>query len=88
MERQVILENMWHAGAKGFGVVVLSGDRHEFAATQFPPPPGSMFPASSTVYEFSTSPLNMFYLPIRTYKQTDNEDVTLKYVQLSRYDDI
>jgi alkaline phosphatase D len=78
VERQVILENMWSAGARGVGVIVLSGDRHEFAATAFPPPPGSKFPASATVYEFSTSPLSMFYLPIRTYKQTDGEDVTIK----------
>ncbi|KIW07333.1 hypothetical protein, variant [Verruconis gallopava] len=80
VERQVILENMWNAGARGIGVIVLSGDRHEFAATAFPPPPGSVYPASATVYEFSTSPLNMFYLPVRTYKQTDDEDVALKYL--------
>lgn len=78
VERQVILENMWNAGAKGVGVIVLSGDRHEFAATAFPPPPGSVYPGSATVYEFSTSPLSMFYLPVRTYKQTDSEDVTIK----------
>ena len=78
VERQVILENMWNAGARGIGVIVLSGDRHEFAATAFPPPPGSVYPSSATVYEFSTSPLSMFYLPVRTYKQTDNEDVTIK----------
>jgi alkaline phosphatase D len=77
-ERKTILEAMWTAGAKGVGVVVLSGDRHEFAATAFPPPSNSSFPASATVYEFSTSPLSMFYLPYRTYKQTDDEDVTIK----------
>ncbi|KAJ9639917.1 hypothetical protein H2199_006150 [Coniosporium tulheliwenetii] len=38
-ERQMILEAMWTVGlAGGVGVVVLSGDRHEFAATAFPPP--------------------------------------------------
>lgn len=78
VERQTILESMWGAGARGIGVVVLSGDRHEFAATAFPPPPESNHPASATVYEFSTSPLSMFYLPIRTYKQQDNEDVVIK----------
>jgi alkaline phosphatase D len=78
VERQVVLENMWNAGARGIGVIVLSGDRHEFAATAFPPPPGSVYPSSATVYEFSTSPLSMFYLPVRTYKQTDGEDVTIK----------
>lgn len=39
-ERQIILEAMWDVGSKGgVGVVILSGDRHEFAATAFPPPP-------------------------------------------------
>ncbi|KXS94081.1 hypothetical protein AC578_10515 [Pseudocercospora eumusae] len=39
-ERQIILEAMWDVGLKGgIGVVILSGDRHEFAATAFPPPP-------------------------------------------------
>ncbi|KAK1821611.1 hypothetical protein LTR12_004005 [Friedmanniomyces endolithicus] len=39
-ERQIILEAMWDVGLKGgTGVIVLSGDRHEFAATAFPPPP-------------------------------------------------
>ncbi|KAK3069338.1 hypothetical protein LTR53_012401 [Teratosphaeriaceae sp. CCFEE 6253] len=39
-ERQIILEAMWDVGLRGgIGVIVLSGDRHEFAATAFPPPP-------------------------------------------------
>lgn len=39
-ERQAILEAMWDVGLRGgIGVVILSGDRHEFAATAFPPPP-------------------------------------------------
>jgi alkaline phosphatase D len=85
VERKIILEAMWEAGAKGIGVVVLSGDRHEFAATAFPPPKESRFPASATVYEFSTSPLSMFYLPVRTYKQVDDEDVTIKYAPSPSY---
>jgi alkaline phosphatase D len=70
------------------GVVILSGDRHEFAATAFPPPPPPSVPAeknilglklkvpkkswpqSATVHEFSASPLNMFYLPVRTYRES------------------
>ncbi|QDS68764.1 hypothetical protein FKW77_005020 [Venturia effusa] len=80
VERQVILEAMWEVGSRGTGVVVLSGDRHEFAATSFPPPEGGEWPQSATVYEFSTSPLSMFYLPIRTYKQSDQEDVAIKYL--------
>ncbi|KAK4622133.1 Alkaline phosphatase D [Fulvia fulva] len=118
-ERQVILEAMWDVGLRGgVGVIVLSGDRHEFAATSFPPPPegkeeivglgltgvgakhGTVlkprddpaiktrrkkWPLSATVHEFSVSPLNMFYLPIRTYsEQTTSEDyvsdVCIKYL--------
>ena len=78
-ERQKVLEAMWDAGLHGYGVVVLSGDRHEFGATAFPPPRNSTrWPESVTVHEFSASPLNQFYSPIGTYKQTDDEDVELK----------
>jgi alkaline phosphatase D len=93
-ERQIILESMWDVGLRGgVGVVVLSGDRHEFAATSFPPPTedkvsgldtrtGKLrtkkWPISATVHEFSVSPLSMFYLPVRTYEQTDNDDVCVK----------
>lgn len=79
-ERQTILEAMWDAGLRGTGVVILSGDRHEFAATQFPPPPDSKWPASVAVHEFSASPLNQFYSPIPTYFQRDDEDVKLEYI--------
>ncbi|KAJ8097256.1 PhoD-like phosphatase-domain-containing protein [Lipomyces tetrasporus] len=53
-ERQLLLEKMW----KTDGVVILSGDRHEHAATLFPSPDGT-----SKVIEFSTSPLSQFYQP-------------------------
>lgn len=84
-ERRIILEAMWDVGASGdgIGVVVLSGDRHEFAATAFPPPKEGRWPASATVHEFSTSPLSMFYLPVRSYwerpGEDDVEEVCLKY---------
>lgn len=78
VERRKILEAMWDAGARGMGVLVLSGDRHEFAATKFPPPVGSKWPASAAAHEISTSPLNQFSSPYPTYKQVDNEDVKLK----------
>lgn len=84
-ERRVILEAMWDVGMRGdgIGVVVLSGDRHEFAATAFPPPKDSKWPISATVHEFSTSPLSMFYLPIRSYwekpGEDDVEEVCIKY---------
>ncbi|TVY85158.1 hypothetical protein LSUE1_G000666 [Lachnellula suecica] len=80
-ERQIILEAMWDVGTRGgVGVVVLSGDRHEFAATAFPPPKGGKWPISATVNEFSTSPLSQFYLPVPTYRQTDEDDVMVKYI--------
>ncbi|KAI4917150.1 hypothetical protein J4E90_003657 [Alternaria incomplexa] len=80
-ERRRILEAAWDlSSAHDIGVVVLSGDRHEFAATSFPPPKDGKWPTSATVHEFSTSPLSMFYLPFRTYKETDDEDVCLKYL--------
>lgn len=92
-ERQIVLEAMWDVGLRGgVGVVVLSGDRHEFAATAFlPPAEGKVaglsvlgglktkkWPLSATVHEFSVSPLSMFYLPVRTYRQEDEEDVVVK----------
>jgi alkaline phosphatase D len=80
-ERRIILEAAWDlSSTAGVGVVILSGDRHEFAATSFPPPAGSKWPVSATVHEFSTSPLSMFYLPFRTYKEVDDEDVCIKYL--------
>jgi alkaline phosphatase D len=77
-ERSVILEAMWDAGTRGMGVVIVSGDRHEFAATKFPPPPDSKWSDSVAPYEFSASPLNQFAFPLPTYKQTDEEDVMLE----------
>ncbi|KAI8714538.1 PhoD domain-containing protein [Fusarium sp. LHS14.1] len=79
-ERKQILEAMWDSGARGTGVVILSGDRHEFAATRFPPPVGSRWPQSAAAHEFSTSPLNQFAAPFPTYKQTDDEDVMMNYI--------
>ncbi|CAO1606031.1 hypothetical protein XANCAGTX0491_009530 [Xanthoria calcicola] len=79
-ERQIILEAMWSV-PPGTGIVILSGDRHEFAATAFPPPEGSKWPVSATVHEFSTSPLSMFYLPFRTYEEREGEgEPCVKYV--------
>lgn len=78
VERRKILEAMWEAGARGMGVIILSGDRHEFAATKFPPPADSEWPITAAPYEFSTSPLNQFASPFHTYRQRDEEDVKLK----------
>jgi alkaline phosphatase D len=82
-ERRIILEAMWDVASTGVGVVVLSGDRHEFAATKFPPSPpageeGGRWRESATVWEFSASPLSQFYSPIPTYRQMDREDVLVK----------
>ena len=98
-ERSVILEAMHKAERdSGVRVVILSGDRHEFAAIRFPPPvvnfppaspPTNTTAASDVVYdrtpasgphEFSVGPLSMFYLPFRTFKQIDGEDVSIKYI--------
>ncbi|OLN82105.1 Alkaline phosphatase D 3 [Colletotrichum chlorophyti] len=80
VERRKVLEAMWDAGARGMGVVVVSGDRHEFAATKFPPPVGGRWPESAAAHEFSCSPLNQFASPLPSYKQQDDEDVALKYI--------
>lgn len=83
-ERRELLEEMWRVGAEGRGgVIVLSGDRHEFGATAFQPPPDSPsheHMSAATVHEFSCSPLSQFYLPKRTYVQKDNEDMLIKYI--------
>ena len=84
-ERRTILEAMWDVGTRGdgIGVVILSGDRHEFAATAFAPPKDGKWPPSAAVHEFSTSPLSMFYLPLRSYwtkpGEDDFEEVCIKY---------
>ncbi|KAE8345974.1 hypothetical protein BDV24DRAFT_147672 [Aspergillus arachidicola] len=87
-ERRTVFEAMWHAERElGIRIILLSGDRHEFGATRFPDPtfdytPDELLPdtAGEGLHEFSVGPLSMFYLPIRTYHQTDNEDVTVKYI--------
>ncbi|GAC93284.1 alkaline phosphatase [Pseudozyma hubeiensis SY62] len=61
-------------------VIVLSGDRHEFAAVS----------VLDTITEFSTSPLSMFYLPVRTLSQDHGDgktgvDKLLKYLPDGNY---
>ena len=71
-----LCNSMWHASqAHGVGMIVISGDRHEFAATKLIDETGVL---PGEVTEFSVSPLNMFYLPRRTYKQQDDGDVPIK----------
>ncbi|KAK0569306.1 hypothetical protein OC861_001123 [Tilletia horrida] len=54
-ERQQLLDVLQYVP----NVIVLSGDRHEFASVGL----------RQTVTEFSTSPLSMFYLPVRTLSE-------------------
>lgn len=93
-ERQIVLDAMHAAEAHlGIRVVILSGDRHEFGAVRFPAPVGGESDASDSTtepdydltpqsgpHEFSVGPLSMFYLPIRTFRQVDGQDVTIKYL--------
>lgn len=56
-------------------LIILSGDRHEFAAIEF----NSANPDHHTVREFSTSPLSMFYIPlVRTLRMQSDASVTRK----------
>lgn len=87
-ERRTVFEAMWRAERElGVRIVLLSGDRHEFAATRFPDPTLDVkqdehYPntAGSGLHEFSVGPLSMFYLPVRSYWQSDHEDITVKYI--------
>lgn len=70
-ERDALLDVMQYMP----NVIVLSGDRHEFSSASI----------RTTITEFSTSPLNMFYLPFRTLSQrhgrgATGEDILLKYI--------
>ncbi|KAJ5176791.1 uncharacterized protein N7482_002668 [Penicillium canariense] len=86
-ERRTVFEAMWHAEREvGVRIILLSGDRHEFGATRFPDPilelpPSALQPNTPGLglHEFSVGPLSMFYLPVRSYYQTDEEDVSVKY---------
>ncbi|KAF5324615.1 hypothetical protein D9611_004431 [Ephemerocybe angulata] len=55
-------------------VFVLSGDRHEFAAIEFVGPTNGSYP----IQEFSTSPLNMFYIPIVRTLNMESKDVVTR----------
>lgn len=98
-ERSLILSAMHAAESQlGVRVIVLSGDRHEFAAIRYPPPQHTSIHSftssgepedTQTQYdatphagphEFSVGPLSMFYLPLRTFKQVDGQDVAIKYL--------
>ncbi|KAL5614180.1 hypothetical protein BROUX41_000018 [Berkeleyomyces rouxiae] len=82
VERKQVLEAIWDSYLHGTGVIILSGDRHEFAVTRFPPPVGGKWPQNAAPYEFSVSPLNQFSSPVPTYRQTDGEDEVVHYIHL------
>ncbi|CAH7682443.1 PhoD-like phosphatase-domain-containing protein [Phakopsora pachyrhizi] len=71
-ERNELLDVMQHVP----NLIILSGDRHEFAAASI----------RETIIEFSTSPLNQFWLPIETLSQdnglgsVEGEDKLIKYI--------
>ena len=93
-ERRTLFEAMWKAERElGVRIVLLSGDRHEFGATRFPDPALSTAPdfpetfsgAGRGIHEFCVGPLSQFYLPVRSYKQEDNEDVVIKYTPVGNF---
>ena len=55
-------------------VIILSGDRHEFAAIEFNAPNDWQH----TVHEVSTSPLSMFYVPFIRTLQMESKDFVEK----------
>lgn len=94
-ERRIVFDAMRTAQQKlGIRILLLSGDRHEFAATRFPALTESQsdpsqaqaqqkqenLEAGEDLVEFCNGPLNMFYVPIRTYYQSGPDDVPIKYL--------
>lgn len=63
---------------------ILTGDRHEFAAIEFNGP----HDWSRTIYEISTSPMNMFYVPLlRTLNMESSRLVERTYWHMSDNED-
>ncbi|KAF8197382.1 PhoD-like phosphatase-domain-containing protein [Pholiota molesta] len=56
-------------------LLIISGDRHQFAAIEYAAPPG---PHTHTVHEISTSPLSMFYVPLVTAIQPRSADAFVR----------
>ncbi|KAK0450612.1 PhoD-like phosphatase-domain-containing protein [Armillaria borealis] len=78
VERASILQAMHSVP----NVIILSGDRHEFAAIEY------NHESLHTVREFSTSPLSMFYIPLyRTLKMQGAELVTRTKHKLNMSDE-
>jgi len=64
-------------------VIILSGDRHEFAAIEFNSPDVS----KHQVVEFSTSPLSMFYIPIIKSLRSASEETVSRVRKLVTTDE-
>ncbi|EAU88282.1 alkaline phosphatase [Coprinopsis cinerea okayama7 len=59
-------------------VVILSGDRHEFAVIEYAVPQHSEDKKGYVVREYSASPLNMFYIPFVKTLRMESEDVVVR----------
>lgn len=74
-ERKLVLDVLQYVP----NVIIISGDRHEFASSLM----------RNSVVEFSTSPLSMFYIPIRTLSQSHTiepgHETLLKYLPDGNY---
>lgn len=65
-------------------LIILTGDRHEFAAIELNGP----HDWSHTIYEISTSPMNMFYVPLlRTLNMESSRFVERTNWHMSYNDD-
>lgn len=72
-EKELILDAM----ATVPNVIILSGDRHEFALVEF----NHITPNAHLILEISTSPLSMFYIPfVRTLLPVSMRTVARTYV--------
>lgn len=71
-ERQAILDVLHTIP----NVIILSGDRHEFAAVEYNSPTGF------TVREFSTSPMSMFDVPLLRTMSEKGEAVVKRSKQI------
>lgn len=60
-------------------MLVISGDRHEFASTEISTAAGRVLGYPGRIVDISISPLNQFYLPFKTYSSHVN-DTELRYL--------
>ena len=72
-ERQAILDYIHEHGIQN--VIILSGDRHQVAVTEFEhlPARGAPYPLTNPVVEFSVSPVNQFGVPVPWFNEIQNK---------------